>query len=195
MITMIIEKVKGFLLDPVETFRQSGNDGPGEVVAFFAALLLLNAILSAILAAVSIDALPVFDGMGWGAETPVVLFFMVLAGGFIATIIFAAWLHLWVYLFGGRRGILQTVKAVMYGSTPGLLLGWIPVLGFLFTLWSLALGILGLRELQDIGPVRSILVVALAVMIPLFLLILVAAYLITTNVVVTAVPSSPPGPV
>ena len=192
---MIIEKVKGILLDPVETFRQSRNDGPGMVVAYFAALLLLNAMLSAILAAVSINAMPEFAGMAWGADAPGVIFFMVLAGGFIASIIFTAWLHLWVYLFGGRRGILQTLKAVLYGSTPGLLLGWIPVLGFLFTLWSLALGILGIRELQDIGPVRAILVVALAVMIPLILLILVAAYFITTNMVLTTVPSSPSGPV
>jgi hypothetical protein len=64
------------------------------------------------------------------------------------------------------------------------------LISFLFTLWSLALGILGLRELQDISPVRAILVVAFAVMIPLMLLILVAAYFITTSMVVTTVPSS-----
>ena len=187
---MIIEKVKGFILDPVETFRQTVTEGPGVVIAYFAALLLFNAILSAVLSAVRITDMPVVAGMEWGAEAPVVIFFAVLAGGFVATIIFAAWLHLWVYLFGGRKGFLQTVKSVLYGSTPSLLFGWIPLISFLFTLWSLALGILGLRELQDISPVRAILVVAFAVMIPLMLLILVAAYFITTSMVVTTVPSS-----
>jgi hypothetical protein len=191
MITTIVDKVKGFLLNPVETFQQSKDDSMGTVVTYFAALLLLNAVLSAIVAVFRIERMPMFAGMPWAAEAPVFVFFFVLVCGFIAPFIFGAWLHLWVYIFGGRKGIFQTIKAVMYGNTPRLLFGWIPFVGFIFMLWSLVLGILGVRELQELSPLKAILAVAVAVMIPLILLILLAAYFFTTYMTTQAIPSPP----
>ncbi|MDP3563040.1 MAG: YIP1 family protein, partial [Methanoregula sp.] len=133
----IVTKVKGFLLNPVETFQQSRNDKMGVVFTYFAALLLLNAILSLLIDAVGFESMQMFSGNMWGFTNPVRGFFislasgyiltlilaawiifMTLAVGFIFTLIFAAWLHLWVYLFGGRKGIMQTFKAIMYGNTP-----------------------------------------------------------------------------
>ena len=188
MITSIFGKAKGFLLTPVETFRQSKNDELSTVFTYFIALLLFNAILSAALAAIMIETLPALAMMTWGISVPVAIFLMMLVGGFIATLVFGVWLHLWVYLFGGRRGIMQTINAVIYGSTPRLLFGWIPFIGFIFTLWSLALGILGVRELQEIDSLKATLAVALAVMIPVILLIVLAAYFMIANVTTTAVP-------
>lgn len=187
----IIEKGKGLLLDPVNAFRQAKDDEPGTVLPYFAVLLLFNAILSAVLAAAMIGTMPV-PGM---TEPPgaVAVFFAILVVGFIGTLIFGAWLHLFVYIFGGRRGIWQTLKAVMYGHTPFLIFGWIPFIGFLFTLWSLALDILGIRELQEISSLKAILAVALAVMIPLILLILLAAYLMVAYVTTSTVPAPVPG--
>jgi hypothetical protein len=94
-----------------------------------------------------------------------------------------------VYLFGGRRGIWQTLKAVMYGNTPYLLFGWIPLVGFLFTLWSLVLGIFGIQELQEISSLKAILAIALAVMIPLMLLLILGAFFMIASVTTTAVPA------
>jgi hypothetical protein len=188
MITTRIEKAKGYLLDPVVTFRQSKNDKPSTVFAYFAALLLFNAILSAMLAAILSETMLMFPLVTWGMPVAVMVFLMMLVGSFIATLVFGVWLHLWVYLFGGRRGILQTINAVIYGSTPRLLFGWIPFIGFIFTLWSLALGILGVRELQEIDSLKATLAVALAVMIPVILLIVLAAYFMIANVTTTAVP-------
>ena len=127
MINAIIKKARGFLLNPVETFRQSRNDDPGAVFPYFAALLLVNAILSAVIAAVVVGTMPVFAGLNPGAPFPVIIFIAALVAGFIFTLIFAAWVHLWVYLFGGRKGIMQTTNAIIYGQTPRLLFGWIPV--------------------------------------------------------------------
>jgi uncharacterized integral membrane protein len=191
MITMLIEKTKGYLLDPVETFRQSKDDEPAGVFTYFIALLLFNAILTAALAAIMVTAMPVFAMMSWGIPVPVAIFLLMLVGGFICTLVFGAWLHLWVYIFGGRRGIMQTINAVIYGSTPRLLFGWIPFIGFIFTLWSLALGILGVRELQEIDGLKATLAVALAVMIPFILLIILAAYFMVANVTTTAMPVPP----
>ena len=191
MIDPIVTKVKGFLLKPVETFQQSKNDEPGVVFSYFAALLLIHAILSAIITAIGIERMPIYPGMPSGIAVPVIVFLMALASGFIITLIFAAWLHLWVYLLGGRKGIMQTFKAIIYGHTPRLLLGWIPFIGFIFVLWSLALGILGIRELQEMSTGKAILAVAIAVMIPLIIILLIAAYFITSYVTTTAIPYPP----
>ena len=191
MIDFIVTRVKGFILKPVETFQQSGNDEPGVVFSYFAALLLINAILSAIIALIGIETLPRFAGMPEGLAFPVIVFLMALAGGFILTLIFSAWLHLWVYILGGRKGIMQTFKAIIYGHTPRLLLGWIPVIGFIFVLWSLALGILGIRELQEMSTGKAILAIVIAVMIPLVIILLVAAYFMTSYMTTTAIPYPP----
>jgi hypothetical protein len=187
MIDTLITKVKGFLLNPVETFRQSRADEPPAVFTYFGALLLFYAILSALITAVGIGHMQMFAGMSYGLALPVMVFFLVLVGGCIGMLIFAAWLHLWVYIFGGRKGIMQTINAVIYGSTPSLLLGWIPFISFLFSLWSLVLGILGIRELQELSSLKAILAVALAVMIPLILLLLLLAYFMTSAMTVTPV--------
>ena len=191
MIDPIVTRVKGFLLKPVETFQQFKNDEPGIVFSYFAALLLIHAILSAIIAVIGIETLPRYAGIPEGIAVPVIVFFMALAGGFIVTLIFAAWLHLWVYILGGRKGIMQTFKAIIYGHTPRLLLGWIPFIGFVFMLWSLVLGILGIHELQEMSTGKAILAVAIAVMIPLVIILLVAAYFITSYMTTTAIPYPP----
>jgi hypothetical protein len=189
MIDTIIAKVKGFLLEPVETFQKSRTDEPAAVLTYFAVLLLINAVLSAIVAAAVVGAVSEFAGLNIGAPLPVVVFFAVLVGGFILTLIFAAWVHLWVYLFGGRKGIMQTVYAIIYGHTPRLLLGWIPVIGFIFSLWSLALNIVGIRELQELSTMKATLVVAIAVLIPLILIILAFAYFFIASSTMTLVPA------
>ncbi len=189
MITTLIEKVKGFLMNPVDTFRQSKDDEPGAVLPYFTLLLLFYAIISALLAAVMIGTIPMPGLMTTGMSGAVVVFFIILVGGFVGMLIFGAWLHLWVYIFGGRRGIWQTLKAVMYGNTPYLLFGWIPFIGFISTLWSLVLGIFGIRELQEISSLKATLAVALAVMIPLILLLILAAFFMIGSVQTTVVPA------
>ena len=188
MFTTLIEKVKGFLTNPVDTFRQLKEEQPDTVFPYFIMLLLLHAALSAVLAALAIEILPMAGMINGGLSGPVVVFFVSLVAGFVGILVFGAWLHLWVYIFGGRRGIWQTMKAVMYGDTPFLLFGWIPFIGFVFVLWSLVLGILGIRELQEMSSIKAILAVALAVMIPLILLLIFAAYFMIASVTTTMVP-------
>jgi len=191
MINTIADKAKGFLLKPVETFQQAKNDETGTVFTYFAALLLVNAVLSALVAAAGFGSMEKITGLTFGLAFPVLVFFMVLVGGFIATLIFSAWIHLWVYLFGGRKGIMQTIKAMLYGNTPRLLFGWIPFVGIVFAVWSLILGILGIRELQELSTGKAVLVVFIAVIIPLIVLILVAAYFITSYVTTSGIPLPP----
>ncbi|MCK9581346.1 MAG: YIP1 family protein [Methanoregula sp.] len=190
MIDTLVARAKGFLQSPVETFRQSKNDEPLAVFMYFGALLVFNAIISAGIAALGMATMPM-NGMSYGLAFPVRIFFMMLVGGFIVMLVFAAWLHLWVYIFGGRKGIMQTANALIYGSTPSLLLGWIPIIGFIFTLWSVVICILGIRELHEVSSMKATLAVAIAVMIPVILLLVLAAYLMISYVTMTAGPVTP----
>lgn len=105
--------------------------------------------------------------------------------------IVGAWLHLWVYLLGGKKGYMQTMKAVMYGSTPYMLIGWIPIIGgFIGGLWSLVVEILGIRELHGISTGRVIAAYLIAVIIPIIVIMLVASWFFFSMVNV-----SPIGPI
>jgi len=79
-----------------------------------------------------------------------------------------SWLHIWVYLFGGRKGFKQTVKAITYGSTPCLVLGWLPGPNIIIApIWSLLLVINGIIELHEMSPGMAILSVVFAILAPL----------------------------
>jgi hypothetical protein len=74
MTDTIVAKAKGFLLDPAETFRKSGNDEPGTVFLYLGVLLLFNATISAIISAVGMDSMQQYAGISWGAAGAVMVF-------------------------------------------------------------------------------------------------------------------------
>jgi hypothetical protein len=189
MIATLIEKAKGFLQNPVESFQKSKADEPSAVFSYFGVLLLFNAILCAIVAMFVFQMIPGLARLPGGLPVPVIVFISMLFGGFIVTLVFSAWLHLWVYILGGRRGIMQTVSAIIYGSTPRLLFGWIPVISIIFVIWSFGLWILGVRELQELSTGKAVAAVVIAVIIPLIVIILIAAYLMVSVVSMTSVPT------
>jgi hypothetical protein len=78
--------------------------------------------------------------------------------------------HVFVILFGGQKGLTQTVKAVMYASTPALLLGWIPFVSFIGSVWTVILIIIGVRENQEMTTGRAVLVV----LVPLVLTVILS---------------------
>ncbi len=191
MIDAIIAKVKGFIVSPVESFQAARADGTDVAAPYLIALLLVHAIMTAIISFIGISVMGMFTHMMPRFAMPVVIFFGVLIGGAVLTILFSLWLHLWVYLLGGRKGLLETAKAVIYGSTPGMLLGWIPFVGFLFCLWSIVLQIIGVRELQEMSSGKALIAMIIAVMVPLIILVLLAMYFFISMVSMSAVPVVP----
>jgi len=102
----------------------------------------------------------------------VLFFVLILVVGIIAAFIGGLWTHIWVYLVGGRRGVAQTIKAVMYGSTPSFLLGFLP--------WALIVQVIGIRQLQELSTGRAILALILAIIIPAIIIgAIFAAYIPT----------------
>jgi hypothetical protein len=162
MVQNIVDKVKGFIIDPEESFRQSSADDLGEALMYFAVLLAINAVLSGIISMA-------LGTVTTGIVTVIFDFISWIIGLFVTGIV----VHIFVVLFIGGKGIEQTFKVMMYGATPALLLGWIPLVSIIAGLWSLVLYILGIRELHETTTGKA----AAAVIVP-FVLLLVAVTII-----------------
>ena len=147
------EKVKGFLLSPVETFQKVKDEDLGPLMKYFVILTLIFSILPV--------KFPFMAGTAGGLAA-VVTFITLLISLLIGLFVGAAIVHIFVYLLGGRKGYTQTVKAIGYGMTPSLLLGWIPFLNIIVGIWALIVEIIGIRELQEMSTGKA----ALAVILP-----------------------------
>lgn len=158
----IFSRAKGILRDPVGTFREAREDGQSFVAAYIAVLILVNTVLA--YAAAAAGFLPA--GMDKSAlEIPLVVFNIIPAPvlGIIGILIASLWIHLWVYVCGGTKAHIRTFIATAYSSTPAMLFGWIPVIGQVFSLWTLVLLVYGVRECQEMSLQKSILVVVITV--------------------------------
>ena len=167
------------MFSPSETFDASKEDSLGDAFKYYVVILLVLAVLVAIIGAVAFQLI-------WGmfaaflppgapslaeigpllAVIPVLLFVLVLVGGIIGAFIDGLWIHLWVYIVGGRKGVGQTIKAVLYGATPYCLLGWIPIVNFIAEIWMIIVAILGVRQLHELSTGKAVLAVILAIIIP-----------------------------
>jgi len=177
--------MKGFLLSPVETFRSVKETDLGDSLVYYLILLVINAILSAIVGIAMVSAVwATFSGLSESLGLPlpavagfgvVVFAIVMIIVQFIFAFIIATWLHLFVYLLGGRKGYLQTLKSVTFGSTPAMLLGWIPFIGFLAGIWTIVLEIFGIRELQEMATGKAVLAVLIAFLVIVVIIIAIAA--------------------
>jgi len=65
-------------------------------------------------------------------------------------------MHILLKLVGGKADFLKTVQVMIYGSTPSLLLSWIPCIGWIFGLIGLINIILGAKRVHGISLLRAI---------------------------------------
>jgi len=196
------ELMKGFLLSPVETFRKVRDTDVEDSLRYYLLLLAINAVLSVIVnLAIAGSVWMVFSDLlkQAGLAVPavagagvIIIALVMIIVQFVLVFIGAAWLHLFVYLLGGRRGYLQTLKAITFGSTPAMLFGWIPFAGLLAAIWSLVLGFFGIRELQDLTTIKAALAVILAIMVIVLIVIATAAFFFIAYSEITPVPISMP---
>jgi hypothetical protein len=192
MIGEIVEKAKGFLMNPAESFRRSRGDSVGSAYRYFVVLLVVYTILSTIVA-VALGMYAFNDMIAQLAQTGMLgaaiagafsnlglfvaamilfviylFFFIALFGIFIKGLAF----HVFVLMFGGKKGPEQTLKTTMYATTPFLLLGWIPYISIIGAIWYLVLLIIGIRETQEIDIGKALLVVIVPIVLILILALL-----------------------
>ena len=90
-------------------------------------------------------------GLLLGILTVVVMIFLSWGMMFVG----AGVIHLFVRAFGGIKEYKETFKAMAYGSAPGVLSS-IPLLGWLASIYSVILQVIGLSERQKLSLSRSV---------------------------------------
>jgi len=181
------EKVKGFLFNPTDTFNAVRAEDLGEAFKYFLILLLIFSILFSFIMG-TIMSLPL--GIGGGGFLALISFILIFIEGFTAIIIGSLWIHIWVYLVGGRKGLTQTMKAVMYSCTPAFVLGWIPLINIVGGIWTIIVEIIGIRQLHEISTGRAILAWLISILIPGIIAILLAPYIPQWQIYQTYIPIS-----
>lgn len=197
MMNTVVDKAKGFLLAPAESFRKSRGDSLGPAFRYYVVLLIIYSILAAIVS-VAVGMYAFNDMIAQLAQSGIVgsaladalgnmgsfvaamtifavyLFFLIsLLGIFITGLVF----HAFVLLFGGEKGVRKTITTTMYASTPYFLLGWIPYVSIIGYIWYLVLLIIGIREMQEIDTGKALLVVITPIIL-VFILLLLGGFVI-----------------
>jgi hypothetical protein len=191
----VVEKVKGFLLKPSATFQATRTESLTSTFQYYVILLVIFSILYAIVSFAITEAFftyyaNLFASFGLlGAYGPGVLnafrgfgaaltlfiayfFFLVLLFGIFLDGFFY---HVFVILFAGKKGLVQTVKTVMYASTPFFIIGWIPYVSIIGLIWAWILIIIGIKENQEMELGRAILVFVVPLVLTLIFILATVA--------------------
>ena len=137
---------------------------------YYLVLLIINAILTAIVAYLGLAAVAAntarFDlGLGGSIGAFIAGLIIAFIVGIIALLLWAVFLHIGAMITSGRGDFADSFKSAVYAQTPNLLLGWIPIIGIIFTLWSIVLLFLGVRELHEMDTMRAVIAVVVAVVL------------------------------
>ena len=181
MALSLTDKIMGFFVRPVETFRAVRNEDLVPPIIYYIVLLIINAILVAIVA---------YLGYGAAANEPpgAGAFFAGLIGAIVAGILglllWAVFLHIGAKIMGGRGDFADSFKPAVYAQTPSLLIGWlsvIPIIGWLIGIilfiWTLVLLFLGVRELHEMETMRAVIAVVIAAVLYIIVIAIIAAIL------------------
>jgi hypothetical protein len=182
----LAKKVKGFLLNPSATFQATRSETLSSAYQYYVILLIIYSVLLAIVISVSVGVTFWSSSVTGIASTGILgsngISIMKAFRPFLTTyvlflpyflfvlMLFAVFLsgfgyHVFVLLFGGQKGLVQTVKTVMYASTPFFILGWIPFVSIIGSIWSLILIIIGIRENQEMTTGRAVLVLVVPIVL------------------------------
>lgn len=219
----IIEKAKSIILKPSETFERLKSDSFEKAFVYFLILLLVYSAVFSVIYGAAFSMIPFKYQQSYsqpgtimrsapvtaispilGVMIAVIMFIASFAGGIIGVFLMGLWFHLWVYVMGGRKGVMQTIVANMYSSTPGLLFGWVfPVFMFLpliagaanpafilismlvlvvyaiaLAVWGLILLVKGIRIFHEISTGNAIIAVLIAMLIPALIVVAIVIFIV-----------------
>jgi hypothetical protein len=199
MISACMEDVVGFLMKPRETFKKSKDRSLGCAFEYYVGLLIIFSILFTIVSialgvahfntVVSQVAMIPFIGKAlagslshfsgfvavWKLFAAYALFLILLFGIFLIGFMY----HVFVLLFGGEKGVVQTVRTTMFAATPALLFGWIPYIWTIGLLWAAIIFIIGISETQEISTGRGVAVIVVPLVLKLIFIGLGAAVIVS----------------
>jgi hypothetical protein len=190
MLDDLMNGVKGFVMNPSETFVKTREKSLGAAYQYYVALLVIFTVLFGLVAVSmglatfttmisKLAVIPIIGGVTAGAAANFTGFIIAL-NVFLVYLVFLALLigifvlglitHVFVLLMGGKKGVEQTIKTTMFASTPALLLGWIPFVSIIGFIWSLVLLVLGIKENQEMTLGNAALVVVIPIVLNIILL-------------------------
>jgi hypothetical protein len=181
-----VEKIKGLLFEPSKTFDTLRESSLRDALKHYFVLSTISSILFAILFSFVANnylgsAIRVLKGTAFGIFFGqygfIYIFIIILISSIIGVFLSGTFLHISIYIVGGRKGYFNTLKAVMYGQTPALLLGWIPYISFISIIWSLIVEFVGIHRLQELTIRRTILAFLIFLLISVVLAIATVAAL------------------
>ena len=183
-----LEKVKGLLIEPSKTFDTLKEEPLEGAVEYYTIIAAVYSALMALMLGfagsyfgpiMGVENLGMIKGAGMSASIILFVLFMIIV--FLSAFIGGAITHIFVYFGGGRKGITQTIKACMFGSTASLLFGWIPIINIIPVIWSIVTQIIGIRQLHGLTTgkvIKAIFVLPIIFGITIFFLIVIAAFML-----------------
>lgn len=166
------------LIRPSAFFPKVRDGTLMQAALFFFTLLCLHSILAGVMIRGGFGAL--FCGVPFIGTTPAGAESIIaaIAGSFLFGMFFfviaGVCIHLTAVALGAENNMQETFRATLYGATPALLIGWIPLFGIIGIIWSLAVTTIGMRELQGLSIIRAI----SAVLIPAAFIIGLCSFVI-----------------
>ncbi len=94
----------------------------------------------------------------------------------IVTVISTIIYHPIAFILKCRKGLPSTFKAVVYSSAPVFILGWIPFVTFISSLWSIALMVIAISKLHEVSMKRAFMTI-----VPLYILFISLTLLFSGN--------------
>jgi hypothetical protein len=144
-----------------------------DTLLYFFIIAVIYTVLATVMTAMEGSNHPFLAlfGFGFGFDLIILKFLVVGVFSWLLALVYSLLLHFWVWLIGGRKGIYQTVRSVLYSLTALMLIGWIPDIGPpVGLLWSVVVGILGVEELHQLPRWRAAAAVILAILTALIVL-------------------------
>lgn len=108
----------------------------------------------------------------------VLYFFGLLLGSCAWALFLGISVHFTARMLGGSGSANETMTACLLSFTPLMVTGWVPLIGsFIADIWSLALFVIGTREVHALSTPRAVLAVVLPLALLFSLLVLAFVYL------------------
>ncbi len=128
MALSLTDKIVGFIVRPVETYRAVRDEEFAAPSIYFLVLLIIDAILTAIVAYLGLAAVdantPRFDlGLGGSIGAFIAGLIIAFIVGIVALLLWAVFLHIGAKIMSGRGDFADSFKSAVYAQTPNLLLG------------------------------------------------------------------------
>jgi len=170
------------LTKPGDFFNRIDEQPIGELYKFWIQLSLLNTIIGFILSLLNISGwssivnklsviigsifplMPISGVFLFNIIFSIILFIFMITFGFIFTIITSFFIHIFVYILGGR-GFKKTLTIFVIASTPTMILGPVPIISRLGSLYGFILQILGLSKLHKFSILRAVAVILIPIII------------------------------